>query len=110
MTLPCMCCKRFVASPANMHFDHVDPALKTMKIAYLMMNNIGMASAPPTSAFLNPEERANFETVYDAFFFELTKLAVLCALCHARKTFAELELLFLRDLPSLDARWGVHKV
>ena len=27
MTLPCMRCKRFVASPSNVHFDHIDPTL-----------------------------------------------------------------------------------
>ncbi len=80
-----------------------------MIIGQLISSNVAMANAPSQAAFVNLEDRDTFETVYDAFFFELPKLALLCAMCHARKTFAEIELLFLRALPTPDAIWGLHR-
>jgi hypothetical protein len=53
---------------------------------------------------MTPSDHDLFATVYDAFFSDLPHLDLMCAMCHARKTFAEKELLFLRALASLDAR------
>jgi hypothetical protein len=88
----------------NVHFDHVDPALKTIRLGRLLSGTTAMVHRPDITAFVNLSDHATFATVYDAFSHELPKLAILCGLCHASKTFAESEIYFFRGLGSLDER------
>jgi len=95
MQMPCMMCKKRVSSPRNVHFDHIDPTLKKLHIAKLITHHSACHAKPNSTAFVPGEDVDQFESVYDAFFSELPNLAVLCAICHALKTFAEFELHFL---------------
>ena len=58
-----------------------------------------MDNPPHLSAYTkkNKASAREFPTTYDAFFAELHKLALVCALCHAKKTFIENEIAFLGD-------------
>ncbi len=87
-------CDKVVPSPKNMHFDHVNPALKKCHISRLIKGGDGnsCSSKPARQVFVSSADPEEFATVYLAFFAELPNLAILCALCHAEKTFAEEEL------------------
>jgi hypothetical protein len=95
--LPCMNCGIWCCSPRNMHFDHVEPELKQFKIANLLLNS--MATPPSKAAYKNKGSASagEFHTSYDAIFAELPNLALVCALCHAQKTFCEYEIAFFGD-------------
>jgi hypothetical protein len=92
----CMMCDDVVASPKNMHFDHVNPALKKFNIAHIIKSryNYTSCSSKPRG-YKSGADHEEFQTVYLAFFNELPNLAILCAKCHSTKTFAEEELRFL---------------
>jgi len=90
MSFPCMFCNQFSFAATNVHFDHVHKERKLFRIVYLMDHNI--ASKPNRQACVNDDAFAMFDTCYDAFFFELPNLCILCSRCHSRKTYAENEI------------------
>ena len=68
-----------------------------------------MSNRPKKAAFVNPQDIGLFPTVFDALFSELHKLALLCSICHATKTYAESELLFLSHIGNYRIRQTPEK-
>ena len=99
-----MKCGDFPSCASNLHFDHVYPASKVFHIGRLMAGNVAMSNQPQINAFVNLQDRVSFLTVYDALFTELHKLALLCSICHAKKTYAETEILFLIKIGNFRVR------
>ena len=81
-----------------MHFDHVDPATKQFRIKHLFTMKSAMTNKPPTASFAKLRSAPKVTTIYEAVFHELKKLAMTCAICHAKKIFAEIEIAMLTKL------------
>ena len=96
--MPCIHCGQHVTAPANMHFDHVDPSTKQFRMQCLFTTGSAMSNKPSEASFAKLRPAPGVNTVYKALLHEIKKLAMTCAICHAKKSFAELEIAMLKKL------------
>ena len=91
-------CGTMALFTGNMHMDHVDRKLKAFDFSKLLHKHTSMPNMPVAGSYVPRYSGPRFATVYNAFFAELKNAAVLCTICHARKTFAENEIICLLKL------------
>jgi len=92
--LPCIMCDTFCVSAASMDYDHVNPATKRFIISNLFHRLLH--AKPSKDCCVFPDDTC--DTNFHALMIEVRKLVLICMVCHARKSFAALELAALRQM------------